>query len=110
MKDWKECLDPKTKEVLRELIERTSYHRCAYNHAEDVRIAQVWVALAEITKDLKEIKEMLGKIEQPFRAIIDIGEAEKRKTIEKIVEEILRPTDEPTKEATKKLVDTLMKF
>jgi len=110
MADWKEMLDPQTKEVLKELIERAAYHRHAYTQADDVKIAQLWAALAEISKDLKEIKEMLGKLEQPFKAIIEVGEAEKRKAIERLIEEIIKPVDQETKEAAKKLVDTLMKF
>ncbi len=110
MEDWKNLLDEKTKEELKELIERAAKHRYAYSQADDVRISQIWVALAEISKDLKEIKEKLGKIEEPFKAIIEIGEEEKRKTIQRIVEEIIRPADKETQEITKKLVDTLMKF
>ncbi|MCS7093915.1 MAG: hypothetical protein RMJ18_01910 [Candidatus Aenigmarchaeota archaeon] len=110
MADWKELLEPKTKEVLKELIERAAYHRHAYSQADDVKIAQLWAAIAEISKDLKEIKEVLGKVEQPFKVIVEIGEAEKKKTIEKIIEEIIRPSDQASQEAVKKLVDTLMKF
>ncbi|MFH7880643.1 MAG: hypothetical protein QXI09_01400 [Candidatus Aenigmatarchaeota archaeon] len=110
MADWKENLQPEIKEVLKEVLERASYHRYAYTQADDVRIAQLWVAIAQLAKELKEIKETLGKVEQPFRVIVEVGEAEKRKAIERIVEEILRPADEETRKATKKLVDTLMKF
>jgi len=110
MKDWKNLLDDKTREELKELIERASKFRYAYSQADDVRIAQLWVALAEISKDLKEIKEKLGKVEEPFKAIIEIGEEEKRKAIQRIVEEIIKPADKETQEVTRKLVDTLMKF
>jgi ribosomal protein L18 len=110
MKDWKDILDEKTKEELKELIERTAKHRYAYSQSNDVRIAQIWAALAEISKDLKEIKEKLGKVEEPFKTIIEIGEEEKRKAIQRIVEEIIKPVDRETQEVTKRLVDTLMKF
>ncbi|MGC8993254.1 MAG: hypothetical protein ACP5F8_00735 [Candidatus Aenigmatarchaeota archaeon] len=110
MEDWKNLLDDKTKEELKELIERAAKHRYAYSQADDVRIAQIWAALTEIAKDVKEIKEKLGKVEEPFKAIIEVGEEEKRKAIQRIVEEIIRPADKETQEITKKLVDTLMKF
>jgi site-specific recombinase len=110
MKDWKNLLDERTREELKELIERAAKHRYAYSQADDIRIAQLWVALAEISKDLKEIKEKLGKVEEPFKAIIEIGEEEKRKAIQRIVEEIIKPADKETQEVTRKLVDTLMKF
>jgi len=110
MKDWKNLLDDRTKEELKELIDRVAKYRYAYSQADDVRVAQLWVALAEIAKDLKEVKEKLGKVEEPFKAIIEIGEEEKRKAIQRIVEEIIKPADKETQEVTRKLVDTLMKF
>jgi len=110
MKDWKNLLDERTREELKELIERAGKHRYAYSQADDIRIAQIWTALAEISKDLKEIKEKLGKVEEPFKAIIEIGEEEKKKAIQRIVEEIIKPSDKETQEVAKRLVDTLMKF
>jgi len=110
MKDWKNLLDDRTREELKELIDRAAKYRCAYSQADDVRIAQIWVALAEIAKDLKEIKEKLGKVEEPFKTIVEIGEEEKRKAIQRIIEEIIKPADKETQEVTRKLVDTLMKF
>jgi hypothetical protein len=53
---------------------------------------------------------MLGKLEEPFKAIVAVGEAEKKRTIERVIAEIIKPTDEATQEATRKLVESLMKF
>ena len=108
--DWKELLPPEAKEVLSEILDKTKKYRYAYTQADDIKIAQLWTALIELAKELKEVNKTLGKVEEPFKAIIEVGEKEKRKTIAKIVEEIIRPTDEETQEATKKLVDSLMKF
>jgi D-serine deaminase-like pyridoxal phosphate-dependent protein len=109
-KDWKECLSEEDKKVLEELIATTKRHRCAYLQADDVKVAQLWCALVEMRKELDNTKKLLGKIEEPFRAIVEVGEAEKRKAIEKIVSEIVKPTDKETEEATRKLVESLMKF
>jgi len=110
MADWKENLPPELKDTLKEVLEKVSCFRYAYSQAEDVKVAQLWVAIAQLTKEIKELKELMGKVEEPFKAIVEIGEAEKRKTIEKIIEEILKPTDEATRKAAHKLVETLMKF
>jgi hypothetical protein len=108
--DWKNWLSEEDKEVLARLLNSVKKHRCAYSKADDVKVAQLWTALIEIQKDMNKIKEMLGKVEAPFKAIVQIGEEEKRKAIEKIVSEIIRPSDEETQKATKALVESLMKF
>ncbi|MFH7882483.1 MAG: hypothetical protein QW140_02070 [Candidatus Aenigmatarchaeota archaeon] len=109
-KDWKECLSPEAQKIISELFEETKKHKCAYMNADDVKIAQLWCALIEIKKQFDEISKNIKKLEEPFKAIVEIGEAEKRKTIEKVVEELIKPESEEEKEATKKLVESLMKF
>jgi len=108
--DWKDNLNDDAHIILSGLIESTKKHRCAYSSADDVKVAQLWSALIEIKKQLDETTGLLKKVEMPFRAIIEIGEEEKKKTIEMIVSEIVKPTDEATQDATKKLVESLMKF
>jgi hypothetical protein len=108
--DWKCCLGEEERKILEELINSTKRHKCAYSQADDVKVAQLWCALVEMKKELDEVKSMLGKVEEPFKAIVEVGEAEKRKAIERIVAEIVRPTDKETQEATSKLVESLMKF
>lgn len=108
--DWKEYLNEDAKQILADLLESTKKHRCAYCSAEDVKVAQLWTAIVEIKKQLDENNALLKKVEAPFRAIIEVGEEEKKKTVEKIISEIVKPNDEQTQEATKKLVESLMKF
>ena len=108
--DWKEFLTEDNKQILKELIESTKKHRGAYSQSDNVKLAQLWTALIELKKEINSLKEHLGKLEEPWKAIISVGETEKQKTIEKLVSEIIKPTDEDTKEATKKLVESLMKF
>jgi hypothetical protein len=50
------------------------------------------------------------KTEEPFRAIVEMGDAEKRKAIERVIRGMVRPEDESAEDATHKLVDSLMKF
>jgi hypothetical protein len=109
-RDWKDALNSEDRELLRRLILRAKKHRLAYENADDVKVAQLWTALVEMQKEINELKEILGKISAPFKAIAEVGEKAKRKEIERLIAEIVRPTDEETQEATRKLVDSLMKF
>jgi hypothetical protein len=108
--DWKSTLNEDAQQILAGILETTKKHKGAYMQADDVKVAQLWCALVEMKKEIDGIKNTLGKVEEPFRAIISVGEAEKKRTIERIITEIVRPTSEETQEATKRLVESLMKF
>lgn len=108
--DWKEFLSDDSKQILSEIFESAKKHRGAYVQARDVKNAQLWCALVELKKEIARMNELLSKIEAPFKAIVAIGEAEKKKAIEKFVSEIVRPEADEEKEATQKLVESLMKF
>lgn len=109
MKDWKELLSEEAKSELSKLLDLAKRHRPAYMQADDTRIAQIWSALIELSKEFKEMKDLVEKVSTPFRAIVEVGEREKRRTIERIVTEMIRPREED-KEVVQKLVDSLMKF
>lgn len=109
-KDWKDELNDEDKQVLSALLDSIKKHRCAYNSADDVKISQLWTALLEMKKELNKTNELLGKLQEPWKAIVSVGEEEKRKTVERLVQEIIKPVDETTQEATQKLVESLMKF
>jgi len=108
--DWKDLLSEDAKKTLAELLDKTKQHRGAYTQADDVKIAQLWTALVELRKEMAEFTDVVKRIEEPFKAIVAIGEAEKRKAIERLVVEIVKPEEEAQREATQKLVDSLMKF
>ena len=108
--DWKNNLSDEDKQVLSALLDSTKKHRYAYNSADDVKISQLWTALVELKKEVNETNELLGKLQEPWKAIVAVGEEEKRKTVERLVQEIIKPVDETTQEATQKLVESLMKF
>lgn len=108
-KDWKEFLDDESKALLFEIFDKSKRHQGAYLEAEDVKIAQLWAAVIELKKELDKVKETTNVIAEPFRAIVAIGEAEKRKTIGRLVRDMIKPEPEH-EEATQKLIDSLMKF
>ncbi len=107
--DWKECLSEDDQQVLAELFDKAKKYKCAYCQAEDVKVAQLWCALLEVTKELNATKEAAGRLAEPFRAIVEMGEVEKRKAVERLVRDMIKP--EPDQEqAAQRLVDSLMKF
>ena len=108
--DWKELLARDAQQVLAELLDRAKDHKAAYMQAEDVKVAQLWAALVEMKKDMACYETLIEKLVAPFRAIVAVGEEEKRKAIERIVRDIVKPAAPEEEEATKKLVESLMKF
>jgi hypothetical protein len=65
--------------------------------------------LIELRREVKAMKDLVEKVSAPFKVIVEVGEREKRKAIERIVTEMIRPREED-KEAVQKLIDSLMKF
>lgn len=108
--DWKDLLDKDSQQVLAELLDRAKDHKAAYMQAEDVKVAQLWAALVEMKKDMECYEKLIERLTGPFKAIVEVGEIEKRKAIERMVRDLLKPTAPEDEEATKKLVESLMKF
>ena len=109
IKDWKELLTESDQEILAQLLDSTKNHKCAFMHGEDVKVAQLWCALVEMKKEMNRLGELVTKVEEPFLAMVEMGEVEKRKTIDRMVRDLLKPEPDQ-EEATRKLVDSLMKF
>jgi hypothetical protein len=108
--DWKELLSRDSQQILAELLDKTRDHKAAYLQAEDVKVAQLWTALIELKKEIDSLKIGQEKVVEPFKAIVAMGEAEKKKTIERFVRDLTKPASPEDEEATKKLVESLMKF
>jgi uncharacterized protein Yka (UPF0111/DUF47 family) len=109
-RDWKESLSPETQQLLASMFDSAKRHKGAYLQADDVKVAQIWCALVELKKEIKNLEEQIDRVSAPFHAIATVGESEKRRAIQKLIGEIVRPTEEGTSEATKRLVESLMKF
>lgn len=131
-KDWKECMAEEDKEVLNSVLHMARKHKCAYMCADDSRVAQLWCAMLEMKRAMDALKAEQTKSQEVFKVISDMGEAEKRKSVEKIIRSMLKPTSEraprraaPATEekpkaepipkaeqdqAIKNLVDSLLKF
>lgn len=109
-KDWKEFLEERTQTELANLISRAKKHRSAYMHADDVKVAQVWSALTEISRQMKDIDNRLGRLETAIRGITSVGEVAKREALEDRVKEFIKPRTAKEEEEISKIVDALMKF
>ena len=108
IEDWKNYLAPESQNILAKILEDTKKHQGAYMN--DIKVAQLWSTIIELKKEIDSLKKAQIKLEEPFKSIVDIGNTEKEKAIERVLRDIVRPTDESSEEATKKLVDSLMKF
>jgi len=108
--DWKDFLGPDARAALAEVLNSTRKHKGAYMHSDDVKVAQLWSAIIEMNKKIDNIQKVQVRLEEPFKAIVEVGDKEKRRAIEDIVRGIVRPTSEGTEDATQDLVDSLMRF
>jgi Asp-tRNA(Asn)/Glu-tRNA(Gln) amidotransferase B subunit len=109
-KDWKEFLSPSDQEILAEVLENTKVHRAAYMQSDDVKVAQLWCAVTELTKQLKDMESKLEKMEKLFKGIVGLAEVEKRKALEERIAEMFKVKKDEEREATRKIVDALMEF
>jgi 5'-deoxynucleotidase YfbR-like HD superfamily hydrolase len=109
-KDWKEFLCEDIKIDMAELLEDAKKNRCAYMQADDVKIAQIWCALAETSKRVKNVESKIAKLETAVKAIVEIGEIAKRETIREKMRDVLKPKTAEEKEKVEKIVDSLMEF
>ena len=108
--DWKELLSGKAQVELAELIEKAKTHRSAYMQADDVKVAQLWVALTELSLEMKKLQDKLSKVEILAQGFRTLGETAKRDAIKERIIELFRPKTSTEKEEIEKIVDTLMEF
>ena len=108
--DWKDLLCDNSAAELAELIEKTKKHRCAYMQADDVKVAQVWCALVEVYKKLKEVECRVAKMESVAKEFIEMGEFAKKEALKTKVGDILKPKTSEEREQVDKIVESLMGF
>ena len=109
-KDWKELMCEDAQVELADLIEKAKKHRCAYMQADDVKVAQVWCALTELSRQLKAIEGRLAKVETIMTAFAEVGEISKRETLRERMGDVFKPKTSREREQVEKVVDTLMEF
>ena len=109
-KDWKELMCEEAQVELAELIEKAKKHRCAYMQADDVKVAQVWAALTEVSKQLKDTESRLARAETIIKGFAELGEITKKETLRERVSDIFKPKTSKERDQVDKIVDTLMEF
>ena len=109
-KDWKELLCGNAQVELAELIERAKQHKCGYMQADDVKIAQLWCALVEVSRQLKAMEERLERSEVALKGIAEMGEIAKRQALREKVSDLLKAKNKDEKEQVERIVDVLMEF
>jgi hypothetical protein len=109
-KDWKEYLCEDIKIDMAELLEIAKRNRCAYMQADDVKVAQLWVALTEVFKQQKKLESRLEKIEQAVKAIAELGDVAKREALREKARELLKAKLPEEKDKVERIVDVLMEF
>ena len=109
-KDWKEFLCGNAQVELAELIERAKQHKCAYMQADDVKVAQLWCALTEVSRQLKAVEERIDRAEVALKGIAEMGEMAKRQTLREKVQDLLKAKNKEEKEQVERIVDVLMEF
>ena len=109
-KDWKELMCEDAQVELADLIEKAKKHRCAYMQADDVKVAQVWSALTEVSRQLKSIEGRLTKVESILKNFAEVGEIAKKETLRERMGDIFKPKTSREREQVEKIVDSLMEF
>ncbi|MFH1786652.1 MAG: hypothetical protein ABH829_03335 [archaeon] len=63
MANWRDAIPEDTNEHINELIRRIGQYSEGYNQSPHVRTSQLWCALAEVMKDLKQTQQRLAQTE-----------------------------------------------
>lgn len=109
-KDWKELMSEDAQVELADLIEKAKKHRAAYMQADDVKVAQVWAALTEVSKQLKGLEGRLVKVELILKAFAEVGQIAKREALRERMGDMFKPKTSREREQVEKIVDSLMEF
>ena len=108
--DWKDLLCGSAQAELAELIERTKQHRAAYMQAEDVKVAQLWCALTEMSRQMKKLEERVVKAEAGMKGMAELGNVAKRQALREKIGDFMGAKTRDEKEQVEKIVDVLMEF
>ena len=62
-KDWRDRLDAQAKHDLKDITKKTVTYKQAYKEAENPAIAQIWIALVEMSRSMKNLEKRIETIE-----------------------------------------------
>lgn len=102
-KSWREYVDLIIKDHLEAQVKQTLQYKDAYNKAHDKGKAQLWVAIANLSKQIITLELKTKYIENVLKdIIIKINELKEQKP-EKIIKEIEEPKKIIKKKIEKKI-------
>ena len=67
--DWKQYLSLDDEERINDFIRLISKYRGAYRNASDVKTAQMWCAILELSKEKELLKKRVSEMQEVFEAI-----------------------------------------
>ena len=97
MVTWRNKVDPTLRKYIETMVKEISKQRKAYLQAESPALAQLWIGIGELSKQVVNLNHKLNYLE---RALADMGK--KRKTVAK------KATDKKTK--TSSIEKSLKKY
>lgn len=96
MVNWQDDLSPSFKLYLDKVIKNSAEHKDAILQAQDKKTAQLWIAIAQLSKELRESKIRVKYLETILTEILE----EKKKGLRA----------KKKKEEVDKIIKTLKKF
>ena len=63
-KDWRDRLDAQAKHDLKDITKKTVTYKQAYKKAENPATSQIWIALVEISRSLKNLEKRIETLEK----------------------------------------------
>ncbi len=96
MANWQEAIEPQLRLHLEKVIKNSAEHKDAILKAKDKKTAQLWIALSQISKDLRESKVRIKYLEA---IVVELLEEKKKHLRSK-----------KKKQDVDKLIKTLKKF
>ena len=63
-KDWRDRLDAQAKHDLKDITKKTITYKQAYNTSDNPAISQIWIALVEISRSLKNLEKRIETLEK----------------------------------------------
>lgn len=70
-KDWKQLLQAEDESRLNDFLRKLTKYRGAYKNAEDVKSAQLWCALLELSKENAILQRRLKDFEDVFEGMFE---------------------------------------
>ena len=69
--DWKSSLSKKDEKKLNEILVKAEKHKAAYLKSNNVKIAQLWIALLEMEKENEIMERRVRRIEYIFSGMTE---------------------------------------